>query len=75
MSSWKKNNPEFEELAAMQAGFELRPVMGGGMEAGSGAVDGGRVCLRQLLPHVWAAASAGSCLTDRDDVAARPWWR
>ena len=56
----KKNTPEFEELAAMQAGFEnpadrvgRRDGRAGGCKA---ADDDGRVCLRELLPHVWAAA-------------------
>ena len=60
----KKNAPEFEELAAMQAGFWGRPVIArrdGTQERRT--LSGGRVCLRQLLPHVWTAA-AGRPLAD-----------
>ena len=57
----KKNTPEFEELAAIQAGFEPRPITarrGGSQDAAT--VDGGRVCFRQLLPHVRSAAAGGT---------------
>ena len=59
----KKNAPEFEELAAMQAGFEYRPITARrGGSAGGSAVGGGRVCFRQLLPHLRAEAAGGTAL-------------
>jgi macrolide transport system ATP-binding/permease protein len=55
----KKNVPEFEELSAMQAGFWGRPVIAR-RHSGPSALGGGRVCLRQLLPHLWAPAAGGA---------------
>jgi macrolide transport system ATP-binding/permease protein len=54
---FKKNAPEFEELAAMQAGFGYRPIIARRDGTGEGARSVmGEFCLRQLLPDFWAAA-------------------
>jgi macrolide transport system ATP-binding/permease protein len=69
----KKNAPEFEELAAMQAGFGYRPVTvrRDGDQAGARSVMGEFVSGNYfrtfgLRPH------AGRLLTDTDDVAGAP---
>jgi len=57
----KKNTPEFEELAAMQAGFGYRPIIArreGGQSAARSVM--GEFCLRQLLPHLWPASAGGT---------------
>ena len=46
----KKNAPEFEELAAMQAGFGYRPIITPRRKPDRGPVNDGRVRFRQLLP-------------------------
>src|ERR1700691_4374280 len=69
----KKNTPEFEELAAMQAGFENRPVVirrDGGQEAAKPRmgefVSGNYFRMFGLQPAV------GRLLSDRDDVSGAP---
>ena len=69
----KKNTPEFEELAAMQAGFENRPVVirrDGGQEAAKPRmgefVSGNYFRMFGLQPAV------GRLLSDMDDVAGAP---
>ena len=69
----KKNAPEFEELAAMQAGFGYRPVTvrRDGDQAGARSVMGEFVSGNYfrtfgLRPH------AGRLLTDADDVEGAP---
>ena len=65
----KKNKPEFEELAAMQAGFENRPVIrrDGGQEAAQPRmgefVSGNYFRMFGLQP------ATGRLLSDTDDVA------
>jgi len=69
----KKNAPEFEELAAMQAGFTYRPVVArrGGTADNARSVMGEFVSGNYfrtfgLKPH------AGRLLTDEDDVKGAP---
>ena len=69
----KNNAPEFEELAAMQAGFGYRPitVRGDGTQTGARSVVGEFVSGNffrtfRLQPH------AGRLLTDSDDVKGAP---
>lgn len=69
----KKNTPEFEELAAMQAGFENRAVVmrrDGGQEAAKPRmgefVSGNYFRMFGLQPAV------GRLLSDSDDVAGAP---
>ncbi len=69
----KKNTPEFEELAAMQAGFENRPVVirrDGGQEAANPRmgefVSGNYFRMFGLQPAV------GRLLSDTDDVSGAP---
>ncbi len=69
----KKNAPEFEELAAIQAGFEYRPVTvrRDGDQAGARSVMGEFVSGNYfrtfgLEPH------AGRLFTDADDTAGAP---
>jgi macrolide transport system ATP-binding/permease protein len=69
----KKNTPEFEELAAMQAGFENRPVVmrrDGGQEAAKSRmgefVSGNYFRMFGLQP------ATGRLLSDTDDVAGAP---
>ena len=61
----KKNVPEFEELAAMQAGFTYQPIIArrDGTQA-ERAVGDGRVRVRQLLSHI-RASSPGGTIVDR----------
>ena len=69
----KKNTPEFEELAAMQAGFENRPVVirrDGGQEAAKPRmgefVSGNYFRMFGLQP------ATGRLLSDTDDVSGAP---
>ncbi len=69
----KKNVPEFEELAALQAGFAYRPVIArrdGGQAAARSIVgefvSGNYFRTFGLNPH------AGRLLNDSDDVAGAP---
>lgn len=69
----KKHTPEFEELAAMQAGFEYRPVMmrrDGGQEAAKPRmgefVSGNYFRMFGLHPVI------GRLLADTDDVSGAP---
>ena len=70
---FKKSTPEFEELAAMQAGFENRPVVirrDGGQDAPKPRmgefVSGNYFRMFGLQP------AAGRLLSDTDDVAGAP---
>ena len=69
----KRNTPDFEELAAMQAGFENRPVVmrrDGGQEAAKPRmgefISGNYFRMFGLQPAV------GRLLSDTDDVAGAP---
>ena len=71
----KKNTPEFEELAAMQAGFENRPVVirrDGGQEAAKPRM--GEFVSGNLLPQVMFGLqpAVGRLLSDTDDVSGAP---
>ena len=71
--SLKKSAPEFEELAAMQAGFGYRPIIARreGDPAGARSVMGEFVSgnyFRTFGLRAWA----GRLLSDRDDVAGAP---
>jgi macrolide transport system ATP-binding/permease protein len=69
----RKSDPEFEELAAIQAGYEYRPVIArrdGGQEAARSVagefVSGNYFRIFGLQP------AAGRLLSDADDTAAAP---
>ena len=68
----KKNAPEFEELAAMQAGFGYRPitVRRDGDPAAARSVMGEFVSGNYFRTFGLRPA-AGRLLTDTDDVAGR----
>jgi macrolide transport system ATP-binding/permease protein len=69
----KKNAPEFEELAAMQAGFGYRPVTvrRAGDQAGARSVMGEFVS-GNYFRTFGLKAHAGRLMTDADDVAGAP---
>ena len=69
----KKNAPEFEELAAMQAGFRFRPIIArrDGSQEGARSVmgefvSGNYFCTFGLQPQ------AGRLIADADDVIGAP---
>ncbi|HKR30656.1 MAG TPA: ABC transporter permease [Terriglobales bacterium] len=69
----KKNTPEFEELAAMQAGFEYRPVVmrrDGGQEAAKPRF--GEFVSGNYFRMFGLHAVAGRLLSDTDDVVGAP---
>jgi predicted permease len=69
----KKNAPEFEELAAMQAGFEFVPITtrrGGRQEPARSAV--GEFVSGNYFQTFGLQPEAGRLLTDTDDVAGAP---
>jgi predicted permease len=69
----KKNTPEFEELAAMQAGFENRPVVirrDGGQEAAKPRM--GEFVSGNYFRIFGLEAAVGRLLSDTDDVAGAP---
>jgi macrolide transport system ATP-binding/permease protein len=69
----KKNAPEFEELAAMQAGFEFRSIIGrrdGGQEAARTMV--GEFVSGNYFRMFGLQPATGRLLTDADDVAGAP---
>ncbi len=71
----RKNAPEFEELAAMQAGFGYLSLVTARRDGDSNlcAVGDGRVCVRQRTWRMLAfRPAAGRLLTDGDDVASAP---
>ena len=69
----KKNAPEFEELAAMQAGFEYRPVTvrRDGDQVGAQSVMGEFVS-GDYFRTFGLKPYAGRLFTDSDDVAGAP---
>ena len=69
----KKNAPEFEELAAMQAGFGYRPVTvrRDGDQSGAQSLMGEFVS-GNYFRTFGLRAHAGRLLTDTDDVAGAP---
>jgi predicted permease len=69
----KRNTPEFEELAAMQAGFENRPVVmrrDAGQEAGKPRM--GEFVSGNYFRTFGLQPAAGRLLSDTDDVAGAP---
>jgi macrolide transport system ATP-binding/permease protein len=69
----RKNLPEFENLTAIQAGFEFRPVV----VRRDGSEDPPRSMTGEFVSGNYFAtfglnASAGRLLSDRDDVAGAP---
>ena len=69
----RKNVPEFEELAAMQAGFAYRPVVvrqDGSSEAPRSVM--GEFVSGNYFRTFGLNAAAGRLLQDRDDVAGAP---
>jgi predicted permease len=69
----RKNAPEFEDLAAMQAGFAYRPVV----VRRDGSQDTPRSVMGEFVSGNYfrtfgLRASAGRLLEDRDDVAGAP---
>ncbi len=69
----KKNAPEFEELAAMQAGFGYRPIIA----RRDGDRDGARSVMGEFVSGNYfrtfgLRAQAGRVLGDTDDVAGAP---
>jgi predicted permease len=69
----RKNLPEFEELAAMQAGFAYRPVV----VRQDGSNDAPRSVMGEFVSGNYfrtfgLSASTGRVLEDRDDVAGAP---
>ncbi len=69
----RKNLPEFEELAAMQAGFAYRPVvvrMDGSSEAPRSVM--GEFVSGNYFRTFGLNASVGRVLEDRDDAAGAP---
>ena len=69
----KKGLPEFDELAAMQAGFEYRPVVArrdGTGETPRSVAD--EFVSGNYFSTFGLAARAGRLLADRDDVAGAP---
>src|SRR6201997_1841169 len=69
----KKNTPEFEELAAMQAGFTFRPVVirRGGTSENARSVMGEFVS-GNYFRTFGLKPEAGRLLTDADDVPGAP---
>ncbi len=63
---FKKNLPEFEELAALESGYAWRPitVRRAGPQTDS-EIRHGNLCLRQLLPRLWPFAGSGAALCRR----------
>jgi predicted permease len=69
----KKNNPEFEDLAAMQAGFEYRPIIarrGGNQDPARSVVS--EFVSGSYFNTLGLKAAAGRLITDLDDVAGTP---
>ena len=69
----KKNTPEFEELAAIQAGFEPRPITArrGGSQDAARSVAGEFVS-GNYFRTFGLRPEAGRLFTDADDVAGAP---
>ncbi|MDQ1451411.1 MAG: hypothetical protein QOK38_1277 [Acidobacteriaceae bacterium] len=69
----KKNTPEFEELAAIQAGFEPRPIIarrGGSQDAARSVV--GEFVSGNYFRTFGLRPQAGRLFSDADDVAGAP---
>lgn len=69
----KKNTPEFEELAAIQAGFEYRPIIerrGGSEEAARSVM--GEFVSGNYFRTFGLRPQAGRLFTDADDVQGAP---
>jgi macrolide transport system ATP-binding/permease protein len=69
----KKNAPEFEELAAIQAGFEPRPITarrGGSQDAARSMV--GEFVSGNYFRTFGLKPQAGRLFTDADDVQGAP---
>jgi len=69
----KKNNPEFEDLAAMQAGFQYRPLIarrGGSQELARSVV--GEFVSGNYFSTFGLKPAAGRLITDSDDLAGAP---
>src|SRR5581483_6518810 len=69
----KKNAPEFEELAAMQAGFEYRPVVarrGGTHETAQSVM--GEFVSGNYFRTFGLKPAAGRLFTDSDDIQGAP---
>jgi macrolide transport system ATP-binding/permease protein len=69
----KKNAPEFEELAAIQAGFEYRPIT----ERRGGSQDAARSVMGEFVSGNYFRTfglrpQAGRLFTDADDVQGAP---
>lgn len=70
---FKKNNPEFEDLAAMQAGFEYRPIIArrdGSQDLARSAV--GEFVSGNYFSTFGLKPEAGRLIADSDDVAGAP---
>jgi len=69
----KKNAPEFEELAAMQAGFGYRPIVirRGGTQENARSVTGEFVS-GNYFRTFGLAPQAGRLLSDEDDIPGAP---
>src|ERR1044071_3910987 len=69
----KKNAPEFEDLAAIQAGFEYRPIVirrGGTQESARSVM--GEFVSGNYFRTFGLTPSAGRLFSDRDDVQGAP---
>jgi predicted permease len=70
---FKNNNPEFEDLAAMQAGFEYRPIIA----RREGSQNLARSVMGEFVSGNYFSTfglvpAAGRLITDADDVAGAP---
>ncbi len=70
---FKKNNPEFEELAAMEAGYEYRPLTmrRDGSQGAAGSVEAEFVS-GNYFRMFGLNPGAGRLMTDSDDVEGAP---
>jgi macrolide transport system ATP-binding/permease protein len=69
----RKNAPEFEELAAMQAGFEFRPIVARRAETHENAQSvKGEFVSGNYFRTFGLAPAAGRLLTDSDDIQGAP---
>jgi macrolide transport system ATP-binding/permease protein len=68
----KKSTPEFEELAAMQAGFGYRPIVVRGANQAEARSVMGEFVSGNYFRTFGLRPSAGRLLTDSDDVKGAP---